>query len=91
LVEGREAMALLAFPGLDAYQRQHRGADAHLDRAVAKLRLASAAYRSGAGCAVATSPAGLASVASRGVYECGRRVAPGLVIAPWPTWRNPWI
>ena len=54
LVEGREAMALLAFPGLDAYQRQHRGADADLDRAISKLRLASAAFRSGAGSALGT-------------------------------------
>lgn len=74
LVEGREAMALLAFPGLDAYQRQHRGADAHLDRAVAKLRLASAAYRSGAGCAVATSPAEPAQLVppSGGVLTTGQ-------------------
>jgi excisionase family DNA binding protein len=55
LVEGREAMALLAFGGLDAWQREHRGANAHLDRAVAKLRLASAAYRAGSG--ISTSPA----------------------------------
>jgi excisionase family DNA binding protein len=50
-------MALLSFAGLDAYQREHRGADPYLDRAVAKLRLLSAAHRAGAGCAVATLPA----------------------------------
>jgi excisionase family DNA binding protein len=57
LIEGPEAVALLRYGGLDAYHRQNRGAHPHLDRAIAKLRLASAAFRSAAGSATGTSPA----------------------------------
>jgi excisionase family DNA binding protein len=75
LLEGREAMALLAFHGLDAYQRQHRGSDAYLDRAVAVLRLVSAAYRAGPGCAATTSPA----KPPQPQAACGERLTTGQV------------
>lgn len=55
LIEGAEAVALLAHCDLGAYLREHRGVNPHLDRAVAKLRLVSAAYR--AGSLISTSPA----------------------------------
>lgn len=57
LIEGPEAAALLRHCDLSTYLREHRGADPHLDRAIGKLRLLSAAYRAGGGCAVATSRA----------------------------------
>lgn len=57
LIEGPEAVALLAYCDLAAYLREHRGVNPALDRAVAVLRLVSAAHRAGAGRAVATSPA----------------------------------
>jgi excisionase family DNA binding protein len=49
VINGREAIALLGYGGLDGYLRGHRGADRHLDTAGAKLRLLSAAFRAGAG------------------------------------------
>ena len=54
LIEGAEAVALLRYGDLSGYLRQHRGVNPHLDRAVAKLTLVSAAFRSGAGSALGT-------------------------------------
>jgi excisionase family DNA binding protein len=49
VIEGTEAAALIATFGLDVYVREHRGAHPDVDRAVAKLRLCSAAHRARAG------------------------------------------
>jgi excisionase family DNA binding protein len=49
VIEGVEAAALIATFKLDVYSREHRGADRDLDRAIAKLRLCSAAHRARAG------------------------------------------
>ncbi len=46
LIEGPEAVALLNYCDMGSYLREHRGVNAYLDRAIAKLRLVSAAYRS---------------------------------------------
>lgn len=45
LIEGPEAVALLNYCDMGAYLREHRGTNPHLDRAIAKLRLVSLAYR----------------------------------------------
>lgn len=45
LIEGPEAVALLRYCDLGQYLREHRGVNPHLDRAIGKLRLVSAAYR----------------------------------------------
>ncbi|MGH3810271.1 MAG: hypothetical protein ACRDRU_27355 [Pseudonocardiaceae bacterium] len=57
LIEGPEAVALLGYCDMATYLREHRGVNPALDRAIGKLRLLSAAYRAGGGCAVATSRA----------------------------------
>ncbi len=49
VIEGAEATALIATFRLVAHSREHRGADPDVDRAIAKLRLCSAAYRARAG------------------------------------------
>ena len=70
VIEGAEAAALIATFKLDVYSREHRGANVHVDRAISKLKLLSAAHRAGAGTGCGTFRA----VPAELVQSCGGKL-----------------